>query len=838
MESIGQCSPVSVIVLNYNSRAHLPTCLSSLQKLDYPRHNLEIILADNGSTDGSVDDVRTHFPTVRVIEHGSNEGFARGNNLAAQASTARYVAFLNPDMRVEPGWLETLVSAVEGDARTVCAAAKILSWDGKTVDFVGSQLNFYGHGFNVDYGRPYQPELYDQGRVIPFACGGAMLIDREVFLSSGGFDEDYFAYFEDVDLGWRLNLFGYRVVLAPQAVTFHHHHGSWGKRPSIHRLTLLERNAFYTVIKNYQDEHLDRILSLSLFLAVKRALIESEVNPDEFHYAFKGVSARRPRTNVPKAAFCPLVAIDQVIQNLPRLLEKRQVVQAMRREPDSEFFTRFAEGLLFPNNPNPHFVAAQSTLVRHWPVPDFFRQSQCQNLLIIAHDTIGDKMAGPAIRYWELANVLSKQFNVTLMAPGQPGRSSSTFRVLGYQRMDQDAIRPLLVWADVVFVYCYLLNELPLLKTAGKPLILDLYDPYVLENLETFRTLPLSEQQDKHAAFLGVLNQQLAAGDFFVCASERQRHFWLGMLAANGRVNPSVYDQDKTLHDLIDVVPFGLPSRRPEHRKRVLKGIVPGISEADKVILWGGGIWEWFDPLTLIQAMAHIARQRSDVKLFFMGKGHFDPAVVPTATMAGQAVALAQELGLRDKSVFFGDWIPYDERENYLLEADLGVSLHFDHIETRFSFRTRFLDYIWAGLPVVATKGDYLGDLLGERGLGQCVPAQDVPAVVRAVLELVDVPDLKQRLAPEFACLACSFEWEAVAAPIARFCQRPWHAPDRPWLHVDVTASPIKPPPWWTLPGKAWDYLRRGGPMALWRAAGMYLRWVRIIRRRSSGEGL
>jgi GT2 family glycosyltransferase len=829
---------VSVLVLNCNDKEYLFPCLASLHELDYPPDRHEIVLVDNHSTDGSIEYVREHFPGVRIIAHPQNYGFAGGNNRGARQSDSQYVAFLNSDTRVDPVWLRGLVQAVSSGERTVCAASKILSSDGKTVDFVGSRLNFYGHGLSVDYGTEYKLGTYDQQKPLPFACGGSMLIEREAFLSVGGFDEDYFIFFEDVDLGWRLWLMGYETVFAPRAITYHHHHGHWRKRPDIHRFTLLERNALYTIIKNYQEENLDRVLSLALMLAIERAVLDSELNPDEFRYDFTGLSARRPRASVPKAAFCPLIAVDQLIHNLPRLLEKRRQIQAMRRQDDGAFWTRFAEGMLLPNRTEPSFVAAHSALLRSWPLPGFFEQRACSKLLIISHDTIGAKMAGPAIRYWELARVLSQHYDVTLAAPGTPAREDEGFEIRGYKRMDAGSIAPLIEQADVILTFAYLLNELPILGTTGKPLILDLYDPYILENLETFRTLPDHEQNEKHAAFLAALNHQLGAGDFFVCASERQRHFWLGMLAANGRVNPSTYDQDKALRKLIDVVPFGLSSRAPQHRKRVLKGEWPGIAETDKVVLWGGGIWEWFDPLTLIRAMAEIASARSDVKLFFMGKGHHDPTVAPETDIVGRTTRLAKELGLLGKVVFFGDWVPYDERENYLLEADLGVSLHFDHIETRFSFRTRLLDYLWAGLPAVVTRGDSLGDMMASEGLATGVPDDDAGAVAKAILELLAVPGLKQQLAPGFARLAERFYWENVAQPVVAFCRQPRTAPDRPWLDVDVTQPALKPPPWWTLPGKAWHYMRRGGPAALWRAAGQYLRWLRIMRRRQSGEGL
>jgi len=133
---------------------------------------------------------------------------------------------------------------------------------------------------------------------------------------------------------------------------------------------------------------------------------------------------------------------------------------------------------------------------------------------------------------------------------------------------------------------------------------------------------------------------------------------------------------------------------------------------------------------------------------------------------------------------------------------------------------------------------DVSKQVLAQEGLGKSVRGEDVEAVAGAIVELLAVPDLKNELAPGFASLAERFRWENVAQPIVEFCQQPWTAPDRSWLSVDVAQPAVKPPPWWTLPGKAWHYLRRGGPAALWRAAGQYLRWMRIIRRRQSGKGL
>ena len=132
--------------------------------------------------------------------------------------------------------------------------------------------------------------------------------------------------------------------------------------------------------------------------------------------------------------------------------------------------------------------------------------------------------------------------------------------------------------------------------------------------------------------------------------------------------------------------------------------MIPGIHERDKVLLWGGGIWNWLDPLTPIRAVHALSRKRDDVKLLFLGVEHPNPGVHQQA-MAARAVELAKELGLYDRFVFFNfGWVPYEERADYLLESDLGISGHPDTVEARFSFRTRLLDYFWAGLPTVATR--------------------------------------------------------------------------------------------------------------------------------------
>ena len=170
--------------------------------------------------------------------------------------------------------------------------------------------------------------------------------------------------------------------------------------------------------------------------------------------------------------------------------------------------------------------------------------------------------------------------------------------------------------------------------------------------------------------------------------------------------------------------------------------------------------------------------------------------------------------------------MPYEERANYLLEADIGVSFHRDHLETRFSFRGRFLDYLWASLPIIATEGDVLSDLVSTQGLGRVVKAGDEEHVAAAILDMVNVPDLRARHAPQFERVATNFRWDVVTHPLVEFCAQPKIAPDKDYLR-DTDVFRAKSTPWWGLPARAVHALRSGGVQGLRRQTAQYVHWLR-----------
>jgi hypothetical protein len=229
---------------------------------------------------------------------------------------------------------------------------------------------------------------------------------------------------------------------------------------------------------------------------------------------------------------------------------------------------------------------------------------------------------------------------------------------------------------------------------------------------------------------------------------------------------------------LISVVPFGVSDVPPKATRPVLRGVVPGIGPDDKVLLWGGGIYNWFDPITLIRAVDKLRSRVPTVRLFFLGTKHPNPHV-GEMRMAVDALRVTEELDLLDTHVFFNeDWVAYDDRQNYLLEADVGVSTHLDHVETAFSFRTRVLDYFWASLPVLTTSGDSLAALIESRSAGLVVAPNDVDALEEALHALLTDDELIAGARKASGELADEFRWSRVLQPLLEFCRAPRRAPD------------------------------------------------------------
>ncbi len=389
-----------------------------------------------------------------------------------------------------------------------------------------------------------------------------------------------------------------------------------------------------------------------------------------------------------------------------------------------------------------------------------------KRVALFSLEPVGERMAGVGIRYFHLARELSHDFQVTLVAPNRDAHVDGVRVVTG--RGGFSLVKQLAASHDAIVAQHFGVRTMRFLAGAPVRVIYDLYVPFVSENLAYHVTQKHSDFHRLSYRASDLLQSiALATGDAFLCANDRQRDLWLGRATLLERVDIERARRDPALRGLVSVVPIGVPDEPPSPTGKVLKGVVPGIRETDRVLLWGGGVWNWFDPLTVIRAVERLSQRRDDVKLYFLGLRHPSPAVAEME-MTRRAVDLARELGLEGRSVFFNfGWVPYAERAGYFLEADLGVSAHRDTLEARFAFRTRLLDHFWAGLPSVATCGDTMADLVERRALGRTVAVGDVDGWVEAIEVLLDDRHERRRAEENIAAVRDEFSWHRVVQPLA-----------------------------------------------------------------------
>ncbi|WP_322816897.1 glycosyltransferase [Chloroflexus sp.] len=402
------------------------------------------------------------------------------------------------------------------------------------------------------------------------------------------------------------------------------------------------------------------------------------------------------------------------------------------------------------------------------------------DLLIISHDVVGQRMAGPGIRMWELARTLAKQIPVTLIAPRPidfPSASGITYGQ--YTWGEKTTLAPYLDEATTVLANSFVASVHPELLTFRGRLIVDLYDPTVFENLELFRQRPLAERKAQTQRDITLLRELLLRGDHFLCATERQRDLYIGGLLALGRLSPALVDSDPLLRDLIDVVPFGVSDDPPQASGQpALRGVLDDLNADHQIILWSSGLWDWLDPLTLVRAMPDVLTAVPQARLVFLAGRH--PGYVPEMAAYRQTRNLAAELGLLGNGIhFYDEWIPYAQRADFLLEATVMVSLHRAHLETRYAaVRSRVLDHFWVGRPSIVSVGDAAAELIQEHQAGEVVPIGNSQAVAAALIHLLTDQQHWSHQSAQATALGRRLRWSQVVAPLRRMVSSPVRTTD------------------------------------------------------------
>jgi glycosyltransferase involved in cell wall biosynthesis len=344
---------------------------------------------------------------------------------------------------------------------------------------------------------------------------------------------------------------------------------------------------------------------------------------------------------------------------------------------------------------------------------------------------------------------------------GSRARSTSTWGAFPYDRHDGRSLRAHLAGADAIVCQPQWPLVMRELRASGARLVFDLSCPEIVETL-TFRAGGEPARRRLITAMTGDrLVEALRIGHHFVASTQRQLDLWLGVAAGERLLTPQAYDRDPTFTTRFGLAPHGVPDRPPVRSGGPgLRGTL-GLDPAAPVALWTSAIWSWLDAETPIRAMALLRERRPDARLVFMGADR-------GRTAAAAASALAKELGLLGDAVRFHEqWLTYDERTDWLLEADCAVSCHPRHLETHLAFRTRYLDCLWAGLPLVVTEGDVLADRVAAADLGATVPERDPAALADALERVLDHG--REPYAPRLAAVAAEYTWPRALAALVAF---------------------------------------------------------------------
>ena len=350
---------LSAVLVHHRGADNLVAALSALEPA-MRRLSGEILVVDNTPRQDLAPSLRG-FPSTRAVPAGGNSGFARGCRLGAEAASAPHLLFVNDDAAVAPDAPELLERALAAAPDDVVAiAGRLTDWEGEKNDFSDGFLTFDGHAFASDVGVPLSGlPAATPGEERLFACGGLMAVRRREFLESG-FDEDYFAYLEDVDFGWRQWIFGRRVLAEPRALA-RHRGGATGEALGVFsRGFLFEKNAFATAYKNFDDEHFRALMPavLAAFLSRVAEMLATrnaragELERDPYRDASDAPSPLARLFGI-AAARAPAAIVDDPLtlahvrallwirRHEAELAARRARVQAARRRSDREIFSKF-----------------------------------------------------------------------------------------------------------------------------------------------------------------------------------------------------------------------------------------------------------------------------------------------------------------------------------------------------------------------------------------------------------------------------------------------------------------------------------------------------------------
>ncbi len=322
--------------------------------------------------------------------------------------------------------------------------------------------------------------------------------------------------------------------------------------------------------------------------------------------------------------------------------------------------------------------------------------------------------------------------------------------------------------SDVAVVQGHAANDF-FAHASPLPTVIDLYDPFIVENLHYYASRGPEVFTHDHATLI----HSLLRGDLFLCASTAQRLFYLGVLLAVGRLNPITFEADESLHSIVRIVPFGVAPPRPR------------AAAAEPRVLFGG-IYDWYDPILAIDAVAVARQSLPSISLTFTR--HPNPSLTPQGKTA-EAVQFVKRRGF-ESFVRFEPWMEYERRGEFFDRFALALLTFPQSLETELSMRTRIYDYLWGGLPIVSSSAPGTDEILTGYGCGIVVRSSDPRAFAQAILRALSERTKMDAGARRFVM---EHQWPDALQPLREFCRQPRVDPNKEAFAVRLQV-PERPP--------------------------------------------
>ena len=410
-------------------------------------------------------------------------------------------------------------------------------------------------------------------------------------------------------------------------------------------------------------------------------------------------------------------------------------------------------------------------------------------VLFLCPEPLGHRNpAGVGIRFIELTRAVRRDgHEVEILSPDGGAVEGCAAGPITPESLAASSAR-----ADLAIVQGHAANELLAHGRPDIPIVVDLYDPFPVENFHYFASRGAEVFEHDHATIL----RSLRRGDFFLCASEAQRFFYLGMLLAAGRANPALYARDAAMESLLAIVPFGVPPWQPPQR-----------AGFDSREIFFGAIYDWYDPALAVEAV-DLARRR-DPRLSITFTFHPNAATTPQSLFS-RLRADVERTG-RSAFVKFEPWVAYEERRPFYDRFALALLTFRPSLETDLAMRTRMFDCFWGGLPVISSSAGGTDPLIARYGSGTVVPSSSAEDYATAILDLLSDGERYGRAREGCRQFVGDHQWDLLARPLLEFCRAPRRDDTSARFAIERPAGAAAPRPLLERLRRKVDRLRRAG---------------------------